>query len=563
VLSLTAVAASLLQTAGAVGAAPVPGGVVFPVAGSGTSTALSGPANSVALTSAAGVAATPDAGFLIAGDTRVLRVTPDGRIALVAGTGREGFSGDGGAASAARLNGAVDTAVLPDGSILIAESFNDVIRSVSPDGRIRTVAGTGVRGFAGDDGPATAAELQAPVGVAAQPDGGFLIVDNPNQRIRRVSPDGTISTVAGSGPAPDSGPGAFAGDGGPATAARLGSPTDVAALPDGGFLIADNQNQVIRRVDPQGLIRTVAGRPEPASRPLGGAKTVGGLIGLPQEVAPTADGGFLIASGYLSGQAARIRWMSPAGRLQVIAGLGPPRAFGGDGVPARAMHLPSVPGVAVTADGRVLVSGDGRVRLLSPIVGPRLAVALGPGTRISAASNAIGYVATIAAVVRIKVAGRTQRHIGRAGRNTLRVRAKLVPGRRYEVRLSATTADGQVQTDRASIVAGRRLTSAAAKRLAEGYVDAQDYGGDLTVRGYVGRCKRFGEARVDCQYWEHWDDPDSNEETPARPPGEFCPSTLAFTVSGDGQTYRRSYRRCRFQAKPRWSDRRPIPTEPD
>src|SRR5262252_8393097 len=138
-----------------------------------------------------------------------------------------GFSGDGGPATAAALNNPTGVAVTPDGGYLIADASNARVRQVSPTGTITTVAGNGSYGFSGDGGPATAAGLRAPLGVTAMPDGGFLIADAGAADIRRVSPTGTITTVAGTGT-----PG-FSGDGGPASAAQLYAPSGVAAMPDG------------------------------------------------------------------------------------------------------------------------------------------------------------------------------------------------------------------------------------------------------------------------------------------------------------------------------------------
>jgi glucose/arabinose dehydrogenase len=135
------------------------------------------------------------------------------RITTVAGTGVLGFSGDGGLATAAQLNQPHGVAVGPDGSLYIADSNTFRIRRVAPDGTITTVAGTGVFGFSGEGGPATAAQLNTPYGVAVGPDGSLYIADSNNFRIRRVAPDGTITTVAGTGVS------GFGGDGGPATAA--------------------------------------------------------------------------------------------------------------------------------------------------------------------------------------------------------------------------------------------------------------------------------------------------------------------------------------------------------
>src|SRR5207248_2432754 len=133
-------------------------------------------------------------------------------------------------ASAAKLNLPFGVAATADGGYLIADTFNDAIRRVSPAGTITTVAGTlTTPGSTGDGGPATAAKLDDPTGVAATADGGYLIADKGNHAIRRVSPAGTITTVAGTLTTPGS-----TGDGGPATAAKLNGPNGVAATAEGG-----------------------------------------------------------------------------------------------------------------------------------------------------------------------------------------------------------------------------------------------------------------------------------------------------------------------------------------
>ena len=200
-----------------------------------------------------------DGGVLIADSTRVLRLGRDGVLTVVAGTGRAGFSGDGGPATRARIDGASDVAVAADGSVLIADTGNARVRRIDSTGTIVTVAGTGEFGSSGDGGLATSATLKAPVSVAATPDGGFLIADLYGSRIRRVAANGLITRVAGRG---GEAGGGYSGDGGPAVRARLSDPVDVATTADGGFLIVDQFYGVVRRVDPQGVISTVAGRRE-------------------------------------------------------------------------------------------------------------------------------------------------------------------------------------------------------------------------------------------------------------------------------------------------------------
>src|SRR5262249_22886761 len=169
-------------------------------------------------------------------------VAATGTISTVAGSDPFGdFSGDGGPATVATLNTPTGVAVMPDGGYLIADAGNDRVRRGVPAGAITTGAGTGTLGISGDGRPATAANLKAPLGVAPMPDGGFLIADAGTARIRRVSATGIITTVAGNGTP------SYSGDGGPATAAGLYAPSGVAPMPDGGFLIADTRHSRVRR----------------------------------------------------------------------------------------------------------------------------------------------------------------------------------------------------------------------------------------------------------------------------------------------------------------------------
>ncbi|HET6449163.1 MAG TPA: hypothetical protein VFG31_08645 [Conexibacter sp.] len=193
-------------------------------------------------------------GFLIAdtGNNRIRRVS-GGTITSVAGNGGAGYGGDGDGAQIATLNQPAGVAALDDGGYLIADTGNNRIRRVSPSGIITTVAGTGAGAYGGDGGAATSALLSAPSDVTPLTGGGFLIADTGNNRIRRVDVDGTIRTVAGAGTA------GLSGDGGPAGRALLNAPEGVAALADGSILIADAGNQRVRLIGPDGTIRTLAG----------------------------------------------------------------------------------------------------------------------------------------------------------------------------------------------------------------------------------------------------------------------------------------------------------------
>jgi sugar lactone lactonase YvrE len=308
------------------------------------------------------VAAAPGGGYAISdqGNHRIRRVLADGRITTIAGNGTQGFAGDGGPATGAQLSAPNGLAFMPDGAVLIADSNNNRVRRVSPSGIITTVAGTGVPGFGGDAGPAASAQLNFPSGLAATPDGGYLIADNDNHRVRRVSPAGIITTVAGTGVP------TFGGDGGAATAAQLNDPTDVAVAAGGGFLIADLLNQRVRRVSATGTITTAAGTGVAGFGGDGGPATAARLNN-PISVTATADGGYLVTDRSNN----RVRRVSPAGTIATAAGTGI-AGFGGDGGPATAARLNLPIGVSVNRDGAFLIADtlNHRIRAVDTVDAP-------------------------------------------------------------------------------------------------------------------------------------------------------------------------------------------------
>jgi len=184
---------------------------------------------------------------------RIRAVEPGGVITTVAGTVTAGYSGDGGAAISAELNAPYGVAVDSSGTIFITDTYNNKIRAVEPGGVITTVAGDGTAGYGGDGGAATAAKLNFPGGVAFDSSGIIYIADAVNNRIRAIAPGGIITTVAGDGTA------GYSGDGGAATAARLDTPSSVAVDGFGNIFISDWANHVIRMVDTAGIIHTIAG----------------------------------------------------------------------------------------------------------------------------------------------------------------------------------------------------------------------------------------------------------------------------------------------------------------
>ena len=289
-------------------------------------------------------------------DFRVRRVGPDGVITTVAGTGVAGYSGDDGPATSARIEGPFGIDVGPDGSLYIADSFNYRIRRVDPDGVITTVAGTGEQGYSGDDGSALDATMDTAFGVAVDDDGGFYIADAFNGVIRYVDPGGTITTVAGSGFY------GFSGDYGPAINADLGDPYSVEAGPDGSFYIGDSSNFRVRMVDSKGIITTVAGDGTPGYEGDGGL-AVEAQIGSMRDVSIGSDGSLYIADTFNHA----IRRVNPEGVIATIAGTGDP-GFSGDGDLAVDAELNRPYGVTPTDDGEVYVADadNDRVRRIGP-----------------------------------------------------------------------------------------------------------------------------------------------------------------------------------------------------
>ena len=294
--------------------------------------------------------------YLGTGETR--RTTAVGQvITSLAGTGVPGFSGDGGLATHAQLQFPHMAALGPDGILYIPDSFNHRIRKVDLSGIITTIAGTGIAGYSGDGGLATAAKLNNPVTVVVAPDGSLYFTEFFNHLVRRISSSGIISTVAGTGTA------GFSGDGGLATAAQLNAPYGVALGPDGNLYIAEEGNYRVRRVGTDGIITTVAGTGTPGSSGDGGPATAAQL-NTPNGIVVAPDGSFYLADGvsFLTGDSNhRIRRISPEGIITTVAGTGTP-GFSGDGGLATAGQLQTPFGVGVARDGTLFIGDSGNHR---------------------------------------------------------------------------------------------------------------------------------------------------------------------------------------------------------
>ena len=301
------------------------------------------------------VAAAPDGSFYIADQSNqeIRRISANGIITTIVGFGIGNYA-DGGPP---RLNYPSGVTVGSDGSIYLTDSGNNRIRRVGPDGVITTVAGTGVAGFSGDGGPATAAQIFSPGPIALGPDGTLYFADD-NQRVRRVGTDGIIATVAGTGAFGSS------GDGGPATAARLAAPSGLAVGPDGSLYISDTLNNRIRRVTADGIIRTVVGTGTSGFAGDGGPATAAQLL-VPKGIAVAADGRIYIAD---AGNA-RLRLVGTDGIIRTAAGTGTAGGTGDNG-PAAAARLNQPTGVGIGPQGLVYVTDTFNHRLRR--VGPAL-----------------------------------------------------------------------------------------------------------------------------------------------------------------------------------------------
>lgn len=319
------------------------------------------------------------------GNNLVVKIAANGILSVVAGNGLLGFSGDGGAATSAALvlrpccgfsGGGI--AVDRTGNVYFADSGNGRVRKVTPAGIISTVAGGG--SGRGDGGPATSAQLYIPGGIAMGPDGSLYVGEEIGRSVRKVRPDGIISTVAAfpdrdyaEGVAVDAGgnvyvairrdnvvvkidsrgnittaagtgSGGYSGDGGPATSARLDWPDGLALDPAGNLYIADSLNGRIRRVDTRGVITTAAeGVPQPVAVAVDSA---GNLYVASHDSFPSRIGGSNLY---------RVLKVGPAGATSTLAGSGSFR-FSGDGGPATSAALYGPAGVAVDAAGNLYIA---------------------------------------------------------------------------------------------------------------------------------------------------------------------------------------------------------------
>jgi len=400
-----------------------PSGVVTRIAGAGAagSTGDGGAALTALLNNPNGVAVDAAGNVYIAdtNNNRIRKVSA-GTIATVAGNGNCCFGGDGGAAASALLNNPMSVAVDAAGDLYIADFGNQRIRKVSAAGTITTVAGNGTAGYAGDGGPATGAELNGPYGVAVDSSGNIYIGDTSNLRVRKVDGSGNITTYAGNGSY------GFSGDGGPATSAGVYQPGGLAFDLAGNLYIADTGNNRIRKVSAAGIISTAAGGPVQGYAGDGGAATgaelfspygvgvdangdlyigdygnarirevsaagtidtlVGGGVG---DGGPGVFGAFNQPSGVVRDEAGntyiadsynnRVRKVAASGTITTVAGTGL-AGYSGDGGAAASAQLNTPQSVALDGSGNLYITDSENYRVRKVDTSGNITTFAGNGT---------------------------------------------------------------------------------------------------------------------------------------------------------------------------------------
>ena len=292
---------------------------------------------------------------------RIRRINTAGEISTFAGTGEDGDGEeDGKLATETELSFPAGVATDAEGNVYVADSLNHRIRKIDVNGIMTTIAGTGAPYSGGDGGPATEAQIPYPVAVASDARGYLYVAEGQGHRIRRIDVDGTIATLAGTGLR------GYSGDGGPASRARLAYPAGIVADSSGNVYIADSWNHRVRRIRPSGIISTIAGTGERADEGDGGP-ALQAQVAYPVAVATDMSGNLYVVSYVPDKRNHRIRKIDADGTISAFAGGGV-RGFGGDGDPALVAQLAYPLGIAADTDGNVYIadSFNARIRIVRP-----------------------------------------------------------------------------------------------------------------------------------------------------------------------------------------------------
>ena len=329
-------------------------------------------------------------------------------ITTIAGNATGGYTGDGGAATVAELNQPQGVTIDGSGNVYIADIGNNVIRKVNTSGIINTIAGNGTAGYSGDGGPATAAELSSPECIALDGSGNMYIADFENNVIRKVNTAGIISTIAGNGST------GYSGDGGPATAAELSQPGFVTIDGSGNMLIADVNNDVIRKVNTSGIISTVAGMVPGGYSGDGGPATAAQLNG-PTNIAVDSNGNMYITD--LGNHV--IRKVTASGIISTIAGNGT-QGYSGDGGPATSATLYYPWGIAVDGSGNVYFSDDHNYRVRKVNTSGIISTVAGNGTQGYSGDDGAATAAELNYLAGITIDSAGNLYIADAGNSRIR-----------------------------------------------------------------------------------------------------------------------------------------------
>lgn len=333
------------------------GSVITTVAGTGVAGGKGdgGKATDAEIEEPHGIVVAPDGTVFLSEDSpaRIRKITPAGMISTYAGTGESGFSGDGGPAVQAKLSKPMGLALGRDGTLFVADAGNRRVRAIAPNGIIRTFAGgESNEPHSGDGGPATEASFEQPHALAMTPDGSLYVADSDAGTVRRIGPDGRISTVAGGGTQRGV-------DDIPATQAILEDPLGLTVGPSQEIYVTEWDGDRVRRIDPSGTITTVIGIGTGSSDDGALAKTAS--ISQPHTVDLGPDGSLYVTEEGRS----RVRRVTPDGRVETIAGGGDELGDGGAPRAAR-FSLPRV--VFVHKDGSLWIADflDNRIRHVRP-----------------------------------------------------------------------------------------------------------------------------------------------------------------------------------------------------